>query len=151
MRIIIYILGILILGSCVQAPPFKGDEYALITSNYPIISVNGTDIEESYKLDLATGENTLVIVYHTYSKDYHCTFTWQAVAGVAYEVTDQENSYPLTLYRWQRKNRLWALRLDPVDPSECPVVKHGGNAGLIEKYADIQNEIDDFLCTQLPI
>jgi len=132
MRFIIYILGMLILGSCVQAPSFKGDEYALISSNYPIISVNGTAIEESYKLDLAAGENTVVIVYHTYSKDYHCTFTWQAVAGIAYEVTDQENRYPLTLYQWQRKNRLWAMRLDPVDPSGCTVVEHDDNAGLIQ-------------------
>ena len=130
MRFIIYILGMLILGSCVQAPSFKGEAYALISSNYPIISVNGTAIEESYNLDLAAGENTLVIVYHTYSKDYHCTFTWQAVAGIAYEVTDQENRYPLTLYRWQRKNRLWAIRLDPVDPSECLVAGHVDNAGL---------------------
>ena len=76
LRIILFILGMLILGSCVQAPSFKSEEYALITSNYPIISVNGAAIEESYKRDLAAGENTLVIVYHTYTKDYHCTFTW---------------------------------------------------------------------------
>ena len=130
LRIIIYILGMLILCSCVQVPSFKGEAYALITSNYPIISVNGAAIEESYKLDIAAGENTLVIVYHTYTRDYHCTFTLRAVAGIAYEVTDQENRYPLTLYRWQRKNRLWAMRLDPVDPSECLVVAHVDNTGL---------------------
>jgi hypothetical protein len=129
MRFIIYILGVLILGSCVQTPSFKGSEYALVSSNYPIISVNGVDIEGRYKLDIDAGENTLVIVYHTYIKDYHCTFKWQAIAGIAYEVTDQENSYPLTLYRWQRKNRLWAMRLVPVDPLVCSVVDRDDNAG----------------------
>lgn len=124
LRITSYICSSLILASCVQAPIFKGEGYALLTSNYPVVSVNGVAVEDTYKLDIDTGENTLVIVYHTYTKDYHCTFTWTATAGTAYEVTDQENSYPLTLYRWVRKNRLWALRLDPVDPLECPAVSH---------------------------
>ena len=130
MRITFFIFCSLLLASCVQAPTFKGEGYALITSNYPIVSVNGVAVEDTYKLDIDTGENTLVIIYRTYTKDYHCSFTWTATAGTAYEVTDQENSYPLTLYRWVRKNRLWALRLDPVDPSECPAAGHKGNSEL---------------------
>jgi hypothetical protein len=122
MRIILFISSSLLLGSCVQAPIFKDADHALITSNYPIISINGVGIEDTYKLDLDTGENTLVIVYHTYSKDYHCTFTWTAEAATAYEVTDQENRYPLTLYRWIRKNSLWAVRLNPIDPLACSIV-----------------------------
>jgi len=109
----------LFLSACVQAPVFKGDGYAFIKSNYPIVSVNGVEVEPLYTLDIAAGENTLVIVYHTYRHNYYCKFTWTAVAGTAYEVTDQENKYPLTLYRWIRRNSLWASRLDPLDPLTC--------------------------------
>ena len=109
----------MILSSCVQPTVFKTEGYALITSNYPIVDVNGIEIEKTYKLDIEAGENSLVIVYNTYQHDYFCTFSWIAKAGTAYEVTDQENLYPLTLYSWHRKNGLWAIRLNPVDPLEC--------------------------------
>jgi hypothetical protein len=122
LRIILFICSVLLLGSCVQAPTFKDEDHAHISSNYPIVSVNGVGVEDTYKLDISAGETTLVIVYHTYTKDYHCTFTWTAQAATAYEVTDQENRYPLTLYRWIRRNGLWAVRLDPVDPEECSIV-----------------------------
>ena len=118
-RIIFITIWCIVLSSCVQSPVFKSEGYALINSNYPIMAINGIEIEKTYKLDLEAGENTLVIVYNTYLHDYFCTFSWLAVAGTAYEVTDQENQYPLTLYRWRRKNGLWAIRLDPVDPLEC--------------------------------
>ena len=107
------------LGSCVQQAVFKAEDYALIKSNYPIVAINGIEIEKSYQLDLEAGENSLVIIYNSYQHDYFCTFSWLAIAGTAYEVTDQENRFPLTLYRWHRKNDLWAIRLDPVDPLEC--------------------------------
>ena len=109
----------LLLSGCVQVPAFKAGDYALINSSYPIVSINGSEIEKTYKLDIEAGKNSLVIVYDTYQYDYFCTFSWLAIAGTAYEVTDQENQYPLTLYGWHRKNRLWAIRLDPVDPLEC--------------------------------
>jgi hypothetical protein len=129
MRIILFICSSLLLSSCVQSPTFKADDHAVITSNYPIVSVNDVELlEETYKLDIEAGENTLVIVYHTYQHDYHCTFSWTAVAGTAYEVTDQENKYPLTLYRWIRRNSLWAVRLNPVDPMECTIVSEDGDA-----------------------
>lgn len=118
-RIILYVCICMYLSACVQAPVFKEAGYALIKSNYPIISFNGAEIEPSYNLDIEAGENTLVIVYHSYQYDYSCTFTWTAVVGTAYEVTDHEKNYPLTLYRWVRKNSLWAIRLDPVDPVQC--------------------------------
>jgi len=108
-----------LLNGCVQAPVFKSEDYALIKSNYPIVAANGIDIEKTYQLDLDAGKNSLVIVYNSYQYDYFCTFSWRAVAGTAYEVIDQENQYPLTLYRWRKKNGLWAIRLDPVDPLEC--------------------------------
>jgi hypothetical protein len=127
MRIILFICTGLLLGSCVQSPALKGDNYAFITSNYPIVSVNGVAAEDNYKLDINAGENTLVVVYHTYTKEYHCTFAWLAAPGTVYEVIDQENRYPLTLYRWVRTNSLWANRLDPVDPLECTVRRHDGS------------------------
>ncbi len=118
-RIILFTCLCLLLSSCVQAPVFKSEDYALIKSNYPIVVINGIETEDTYKLDLEAGENSLIVVYNSYQHDYFCTFSWVAVAGTAYEITDQENQYPLTLYRWHRKNGLWAIRLDPVDPLEC--------------------------------
>ena len=118
-QIILFTSLCLFLGSCVQPPVFKSDEHAILKTNYPIVSINDSEIEESYQLNLETGENSLVIVYNTYQHDYFCTFSWVVIAGTAYEVTDQENQYPLTLYRWHRKNSLWAIRFDPVDPLEC--------------------------------
>jgi hypothetical protein len=119
-RLILLAIGIcLLLIACVQSPVIKGGGYAFIKSNYPFVSMNGAEIEPSYKLDIPAGENTLVIIYHTYRYDYYCTFTWTAVADTAYEVTDQDNKYPLTLYRWVRQNRLLSLRLDPIDPLTC--------------------------------
>jgi len=107
------------LSACVQEPVVKEGDYALLKSNYPVVSINGGKTEPAYRLDIPAGENTLVIIYNTYRFDYHCIFTWTAEAGTAYEVTDQYNKYPLTLYRWVRTNSVWASRLDPVDPLEC--------------------------------
>jgi len=118
-KITLYIFICLFLSACVQAPVFKEGGYALIKSNYPMVSLNAVDIEPSYELDIEAGETTLKIVYHTYQYNYACVFSWTAVAGTAYEVTDHDKSYPLTLYRWVRKNRLWSIRLDPLDPLQC--------------------------------
>ena len=113
----------MLLSGCVQTPPVKQGDYALLISNYPIIKINGEVIkdetDDSYKQDIKAGENTAVIVYNTYSYDYFCSFTWTAEPRLIYEVTDQENIEPLTLYQWKRKNRLWAQRLDPIDPTHC--------------------------------
>jgi len=113
----------LCLSGCVQTPPVKQGDYALLISNYPITQVNGETIgsesDEHYKKDINAGENTAVIVYNTYTYDYFCSFTWKAEPRLIYEVTDQENAEPLTLYRWKRKNRLWAQRLNPVEPTHC--------------------------------
>lgn len=107
------------LTACVQAPVFKGDDFALVKSSYPIVSLNGTEIAPVYAIDIEAGDNTMVIVYRSYQYDYVCTFSWQAIAETAYEVVDQDSRYPLTLYRWTRKNSLWAIRLDPLDPLQC--------------------------------
>ena len=109
----------LLLSACIKQPVIKGDGYALIRSNYPIVSVNGKEVDQTYRLDIESGENTLVIVYNTYRHDYYCTFRLKAVEGTVYEVTDQDNQYPLTLFRWVSTNSLWASRLDPTDPLDC--------------------------------
>ena len=109
----------LLLAACVQTPVFKDDDHSFIKSSYPIVSVNDYEIEPSYKIDLTPGENTLVVTYLTYRYDYDCTFKWSVDANTVYEVVDQENRYPLTLYRWIRRNNLWAARLDPINPVEC--------------------------------
>ena len=132
LRIILFIFSSLLLSSCVQTPAFKGEDYALIMSNYPIVNINDDEIEGTYTLDLEAGENTLVIVYNTYRYDYFCTFSWTATAGTAYEVTDQENQYPLTLYRWVRTNGLWANRRDPLDPLGCTSVSKDDDVQLTE-------------------
>lgn len=117
----------IMLSACVQPAVFKGDGYAYIRSNYPIIKINGDRVEPVYELDMEAGENTLVIVYKTYRYDYYCKFSWTAEANTVYEVTDQENRYPLTLYRWIKTNSLWASRLDPMDPLECIKKPRRGN------------------------
>ena len=126
-RILFFTCIFLIVSACVQPTVFKGDGYAYIRSNYPVVNINGDKVEPVYELDMEAGENTLVIVYNTYRHDYYCTFSWTTVANTVYEVTDQENQYPLTLYRWDRSNSLWASRLDPVDPLECTKKPRRGN------------------------
>ncbi len=118
-RILYIICTFLLLSACVKAPVFKADGHALIRSNYPIVRVNGTEVGRTYRLDIEAGENTLVIVYNTYQHDYFCTFNWVAAENTVYEVTDQDNRYPLTLYRWVNTNSLWASRLDYLDPEAC--------------------------------
>ena len=118
-KIIGFTISCIVLSSCVQPSVYKTEDHALVKSNYPIIAINGNEIEKTYQLDIEAGENNLMIVYNTYQYDYFCTFSWLAKANTAYEVTDQENLYPLTLYRWHRTNSAWATRLDPVDPLEC--------------------------------
>jgi|GEM_PF-1489260 len=105
--------------ACVRQPAFKGPNSAFLRSSYPIVELNGEGIDPAYRLDIPAGKTSAVIVYHTYRHDYNCTFAWIAEAGTVYEVTNQWNRYPLTLYRWERKNSLWASRLEPADPVDC--------------------------------
>ena len=109
----------LFVSACVKAPVYRDDNYAFIKSSHAIIYVNGEQVEPVYTLDLKAGENTLVILYRTYRHDYYCEFVWTSAPGTAYEITDHEKKYPLTLYRWVRKNSLWSIRMDPVDPAKC--------------------------------
>ena len=83
------------------------------------MNVNGEEHDPEYRLDITAGENAAVIVFNTYRHDYYSTFSWVEKANTVYEVTNQENLYPLTMFRWVRTNYLWASRLDPLDPEEC--------------------------------
>lgn len=107
------------VASCVPAPVYKNQGHALVRSSHAIVSVNGVEAEPVYILDISAGENTLVARYPTYRYSYYCTFVWTAAAATTYEITDQEKQYPLTLYRWVRRNALWSVRLDPIDPIKC--------------------------------
>ena len=113
----------LALAGCVQLPQIDDDQ-VLLTSNYPIIEVNGRATADQsttglYRVQLPAGENDVVIVYQTYNYDYHCRFAWDAQAANRYEVTDYGYRYPLTLFRWEYVNSLWAKRSMPTDPVSC--------------------------------
>ena len=108
-----------LLVACVQKPVFKGDDYAFLRSNYPIEKINGIDIEPVFRADIESGQTSAVVGYHTYQHNFICTFNWAAEAQTVYEVTSQENMNPLTMYRWVRRNGLWAARLDPIQPEDC--------------------------------
>ena len=118
-RFILGCFAALYLSACVKAPVYKGENHAFLKSSHAIIKVNGEQVKPLYTLDLEAGENTLVVLYRTYKENYYCEFVWTATPGTAYEITDHEKQYPLTLYRWVRRNSLWSLRLDPVDPVNC--------------------------------
>ena len=113
-----------VLTACVQAPVFKSEDHAVLRSSHPIVDLNGEKVQPSYRLDIPAGNTKAVIVFRTYRYDYYCTFEWTAMPKTAYEVTDQEDKYPLTLYRWVRSNALWASRLDPIDPMDCTRDSH---------------------------
>ena len=123
MRIFLVGLAVICLNSCVKSPAIKDGNYALLRSSHAIVSINGEHAEPVYSLDLKSGENTLVVLYRSYQQDYYCKFVWTSASGTVYEITDHEKRYPLTLYRWIRKNSLWSIRMDPVDPVECSPVK----------------------------
>ena len=128
-RFISFLYTTALLSACVQQPVFEGEKQALIRSSYPIVSINGEQTEPLYRTTIEAGDTTLVIVYYTYHNDYYCTFSWNASANTVYEVTNQENRYPLTMFRWVRTNSLWASRLDPLDPLECRRESRRGETG----------------------
>jgi len=119
MRFFLPCLAVVLVSACVKAPVYKGENYARVESSHAIVSINGEKVPPTYSLDLPAGDNSLVALYPTYHHQYYCHFVWNAKPHTAYEITDQENKYPLTLYRWKRANDFWAERLDPVDPVEC--------------------------------
>lgn len=120
-RCLLPIVAGLLLAACVEVPVIT-QHHALLTSNYPVVEVNGEPIADSYRTELPAGEVTVVAVYRAYRRDYHCRFSWDAVADTRYEITDYDHRFPLTLYRWQKKNRLWARRLEPAEPLDCEAV-----------------------------
>lgn len=118
-RFFIIFITVVFFSACVKAPVYKDDNYAHIDSSHAIVSINGKPLTPTYSLDLPVGDNTLIALYPTYSYNYYCQFAWETKSRTTYEITDQDNKYPLTLYRWERANDVWAERLDPVDPVKC--------------------------------
>lgn len=116
---LIFCLLLMVLTACVKAPVYKGDNYAYVKSSHAIININDEQIEPVYAVNIKSGNNTLVVLYRTYRHDYYCEFQWTSKPQTSYEITNQENKLPLTLYRWKRQNGLWASRLNPVDPVKC--------------------------------
>lgn len=119
MKVPLLLLSLILLQGCISAGSAAPKRGVLLKSSYPIISLDEKDIEPSYELELEAGHHTLMVVYSTYRKNYHCLFTWQAQADTRYEIVDSSNTYPLTLFRWARRNGLWAIRYDPLDPERC--------------------------------
>ncbi|MFV2060556.1 MAG: hypothetical protein ACC653_07710 [Gammaproteobacteria bacterium] len=120
MKKLVSLLAIIfLLCSCVKTPIYTNENYAILKSNYPIVNINGKEITPVYSHNIKAGKNTVIIVYHSYQVDYFCSFSWLVKSATNYEVTDQNQKYPLTLYRWVKTNSLWASRLDPVNPTEC--------------------------------
>ena len=128
------LITILCISGCVKAPVYKGDNYASVKSSHAIVEIHDKQAGPVYTLDLEAGQNTLVVLYRTYHHDYYCEFQWNLKPQTAYEITDQENKYPLTLYRWKRQNGLWASRLDPKDPVKCSLK----NEDVVSESVDIE-------------
>jgi len=115
---------LLMLAGCVEIPR-ADDGVVPLSSNYPIVEVNGSKTAPQYSVQLAEGKNDVVIVYTTYMYDYHCRFIWQADAASRYEVTDYGHRYPLTLFTWEYVNSMWAKRSLPTDPASCEQLPAG--------------------------
>ena len=60
LSVIALLIYCLALSSCVQTPPVKQGDYALLISNYPILRINGEDIDAEsdhrYKQDIKAGD-----------------------------------------------------------------------------------------------
>lgn len=94
------------------------DKGIRITSSHPIIAIDGEPLESVFEYWVSAGPHVITAVYPTLSYQYICVFTLEAQASARYEIVHQEKMEPLVLYRWWRRNILFAERLDPVIP-EC--------------------------------
>ena len=60
LSVIALLIYCLALSGCVQTPPVKPGDYALLISNYPILRINGEDIDaesdDRYKKDIKAGD-----------------------------------------------------------------------------------------------
>jgi len=118
------IILLVMLTGCVAIP--RTDEGVVqLTSNYPIIEVNGSKNDPQYSVKLPEDKNDVVIVYMTYMYDYHCYFSWHADAATRYEVTDYGHRYPLTLFTWEYVNSMWVKRSLPTAPASCEQLPTG--------------------------
>lgn len=107
-----------VLSGCISPEPDYSGK-ALLRSAHPLVKLDQEILPGLYELYVAPGEYTVQAVYETASHDYVCTFKWRAEAQTRYEIAAHEKQYPLSLYRWKRRNSLWAVRLDAVSPISC--------------------------------
>ena len=119
-RTLLTLALLLPLATGCLAPTSRGDNpQAQLQSWSPILELDGLAPPDSYQLELEPGEHELLVVYHTYRRDYHCRFRFEARPGMRYEIIDRSNPQPLVLYRWSRQNGLWAKRSEAVNPVAC--------------------------------
>jgi hypothetical protein len=114
------LLPLLLLQACVSQPVYEGSEsLARVTTRGAFVTVDDSEAKSTREIILPPGQHTLLVRHATYRVIYLCQFEFTASAGSSYEIIYKPNPQPLTLYRWHRSNALWALRLDPVAPTEC--------------------------------
>jgi len=92
---------------------------AKLTTSGELIAINGETAEATDQVSLPPGRHDVVVRYRTYRFDYRCHFSFEATGGQVYEIVDQSNPQPMTLYRLRRQNPLWSERLDRVAPTDC--------------------------------
>ncbi|SMF24536.1 hypothetical protein SAMN02745866_01600 [Alteromonadaceae bacterium Bs31] len=120
------LLVILLASSACISPVRTYSGKAFLRSGSPLIALNGKALAGVYELYVEPGEQQVRALFKTALHEYVCTFEWAAVAETRYEISANENQHPLTLYRWERRNSLWAVRLDPVAPVSCTVYSPAG-------------------------
>lgn len=116
-------LWLITMSGCVQQAPYKHreneDAKPLVFSHMKLLTLNGKTTDNQHELSLSKGENTLVARRQTYQMNYDCIFVFNAKPGFHYEITDQSNPEPMTLYRLNKKNIFWHIRTQPVIPVNC--------------------------------
>jgi len=117
-RLIIISLCGLCFG-CVHPPQLEDEYSASLKSNYPIVSIDGENNSEHHSVQLPQGIHTVEALYKTHRYVLRCKFKWQVKPGQHYEIVSHNTADPLILYRWQRRNALWAERKEPLEPLHC--------------------------------
>ena len=114
------VLAIVMQLSCVQQlQPKLHSDAVVVDGQYPITQLDGQPLYATFRVEVKPGPHEMWVSYITVKHHYSCQFTWQAAEGAQYEIVAETASHPLTLYRWKRRNALWAVRLAPIAPDIC--------------------------------
>ncbi|MEH6550340.1 MAG: hypothetical protein V7744_10190 [Pseudomonadales bacterium] len=120
MRNLIVVIIMLLVTACVQQPVSTSPgELATLKSWASIISIDGKTSPFEYSAELLAGNHKMVVLHKTYRWNYRCHFDFVVQPNTYYELISSTNKTPLTLYRWERTNSLWATRYDGVEPTSC--------------------------------